>query len=178
MKPHSGHLAKWVGLAIGLLIGAPGPQAAGFTKAEWDNPGKAGGSLWLKNETAAAVRIDSLFVRDNGIHRYGEIAFKAGPAKMVFRVPKAGHGQWARLIPSGPGGKMRIRARDSLLIQDFEYGNRLAKRKGKVLADQYVLDLKAVDNTGDSSIVKISQTVDSYYIGANASWTESAPGEE
>jgi hypothetical protein len=152
-------------------------QSLEFSKTEWDNPGRAGSAVWLKNGKAQPVRIEALFVRDNGIHKYNEIALKAGAMKRYFKVTNPAHGQWARLTPvDGKAVKMRIRAKDSLLVQEFEYGNKLrAKKAKKVLADQYVLDLKAVDNAGDSSVVKISQTADSYYIGVNGSWAESAP---
>lgn len=155
-------------------------QSLEFSKMEWDNPGRAGSAVWLKNDKAKPVRIEALFVRDNGIHKYNEVAMKAGAAKRYFKVTKPTYGQWARLTPvDGKVVKLRIRAKDSLLVQDFEYGNKLrAKKNKKVLADQYVLDLKVVDNTGDSSVVKISQTADSYYIGFHDSWTESNPAED
>jgi len=164
---------------VGILIGVQGLQAAGFSKAEWDNPGKAGSSVWLKNGKPTAVRIDFLYVRDNGIHRYGEISMEAGRKKFFFTVGQAKHNEWSRLIPAAPG-KIRIRARDSVLVSGFQYGNHLrAKKKpAKILADQYVLELKAVDNTGDSSVVKISQMADSYYIGDNGAWADSGPEKD
>ena len=146
-----------------------------FSRTEWDNPGLAGSAVWLKNDGTKAVRIQALFVRDNGIRKYNEIAMKAGTVKRYFKVTNPAHSQWGRLTPvDGKAVWLRIRPKDSLLIQDFEYGNRLRTKKNKkVLADQYVLDLKVVDNTGDSSVVKISQAAESYYIGANGSWAES-----
>lgn len=150
-------------------------QSLEFSKTEWDNPGAAGSAVWLKNDGTRPVRIEALYVRDNGIRKYNEVALKAGTMKRYFKVTNPAHGQWARLTPvDGRAVRLRIRPKDSLLIQDFEYGNKLrAKRSKKVLAEQYVLGLKAVDNTGDSSVVKISQTADSYYIGVNGSWTGS-----
>lgn len=144
-------------------------QSLEFSRTEWDNPGLAGSSVWLKNDETKAVRIEALFVRDNGIHKYNEIAMKAGTVKRYFKITNPVHGQWARLTPvDGKAVRLRIRPKDSLLIQDFEYGNKLRAKKGKkILADQYVLDLKVVGHTGDSSIVKISQTADNYYIGVN-----------
>jgi hypothetical protein len=150
-------------------------QSLEFSRTEWDNPGLAGSAVWLKNDEAKPVRIEAFFVRDNGIRKYSEIALKAGTVKRYFKVTNPAHGQWGRLTPvDGKAVRLRIRPKDSLLIQDFEYGSKLRTKKNKkVLADQYVLDLKVVDNTGDSSVVKISQVADSYYIGANGSWSES-----
>jgi hypothetical protein len=161
-------------IAAALLIQAQGLAAAEFNKAEWDNPSQPGSCIWIKNPGAMPVRIESFFVRDNGIHTYNEIALKAGPGKRYFKVTHPVHGQWARLTPvDGKTVKLRIRAKDSMLVQEFEYGNKLRAKKGKkVLAEQYVLDLKAIANTGDTSVVKISQAADSYYIGANGSWSE------
>jgi hypothetical protein len=155
-------------------------QSLEFSRAEWDNPGLAGSSVWLRNDETRPVRIEALFVRDNGIHKYNEIALKAGSVKRYFKVTKPAHGQWARLTPvDGKAVKLRIRAKDSMLVQEFEYGNKLRVKKAKqILADQYVLDLKAIDNTGDSSVVKISQASDSYYIGVNGSWNESDQDED
>lgn len=171
----SGWKPGWKAIAAALLIQAQGLGAAEFTKAEWDNPSRPGSSIWIRNPGVMAVRIESFFVRDNGIHTYNEIALKAGPGKRYFKVSHPVHGQWARLTPvDGKAVKLRIRAKDSMLVQEFEYGNKLRAKKGKkVLAEQYVLDLKAIDNTGDSSVVKISQVADSYYIGTNGSWSES-----
>lgn len=168
---------KFSWMSAPVLVCMLEAQSLEFSKTEWDNPGRAGSSVWLKNDKANPVRIEALLVRDNGIRKYGEIAMKAGAAKRYFKVTKPVHGRWARLTPvDGKAVRLRIRAKDSLLIQDFEYGNRLrAKRNKKVLADQYVLDLKVVDNSGDSSVVKISQAADSYHIGVNGSWAESAP---
>lgn len=161
--------------AAGVLLGVQGPRAAEFSKTEWDNPAQAGSSLWIKNGKAKPARLKLFYVRDNGIHRYGEIALEAGKKKLFFKVEDAKQGQWARLAPEAPA-VIRIRARDSLLISGFQYGNRLRpkKKQAKQLAEQYVLELKVIDNAGDSSVVKISQTGESYYIGASG-WAGSDP---
>jgi hypothetical protein len=168
---------RW--LAAGLLLSMLGAQGAGFTKTEWDNPAQAGSSIWIKNDKAAAVRIERLYVRDNGIHRYNEIGLEAGKTKSFFKVGKAKQGQWAKLKPETPA-IIRIRAKDSVLVSGFQYGNRLQpkKKQAKHLADQYVLELKIIDNAGDSSVVKISQTGDSYYIGASGGWADSGPDKD
>lgn len=167
---------KFSWMSAPVLVCMLEAQSLEFSRTEWDNPGLAGSALWLKNGDAEPVRIEALFVRDNGIRKYGEIAMKAGSAKRYFKVTNPAHGRWARLTPvDGKAVRLRIRPKDSLLIQDFEYGNKLRAKQGKKdLAEQYVLDLKVVVHGGDSSIVKISQTADNYYIGANGSWTEPA----
>ncbi|MDB5107012.1 MAG: hypothetical protein JWP91_4701 [Fibrobacteres bacterium] len=143
-----------------------------FSKTEWDNPGQAGSSVWIRNDKAAPVRVEALFVRDNGIRKYDEVALRVGPAKYVYKVEKAGHGKWARLRPIG-GGKIRIRARDSLFVRGFEYGSRLQGKKAhKVLTQEYVLDLKLIDNTGDSCLVKVSESSSKYYIEGAAEWAD------
>ena len=158
-----------------VLLCALESRSLEFSRTEWDNPGLAGSAVWLKNGDTRPVRIEALFVRDNGIRKYDEIAMKAGAEKRYFKVTNPAHGQWARLTPvDGKAVRLRIRPKDSLLVHDFEYGNKLRAKKGKkVLAEQYVLDLKVVGKTGDSSVVKISQAADSYYIGANGSWAGS-----
>jgi hypothetical protein len=164
---------RW--LAAGVLLCLQGPRAAEFSKTEWDNPAQAGSSIWIKNDKARPVRIERLYVRDNGIHRYGEIAMEAGKKKLFFTVDDAKQGQWAKLKSKAPV-VIRIRAKDSVLVSGFQYGNRLRpkKKQAKQQADQYVLDLKVIDNAGDSSVVKISQTGESYYIGASG-WVGPEP---
>ncbi|MEO6094645.1 MAG: hypothetical protein ABIW76_02850 [Fibrobacteria bacterium] len=166
---------KWAWLAAGFLLCVQGSRAAEFSKAEWDNPAQSGSSIWIRNGKAAPVRIKRLYVRDNGIHRYGEIGIKAGKKKLFFKVDSAKQGKWVKLKTQAPV-VIRIRAKDSVLISGFQYGNRLRPRKkqAKHVAEQYVLDLKAIDDAGDSSVVKISQTGENYYIGASGGW----PGSE
>jgi hypothetical protein len=168
---------RWV--AAGFLLCVQGPGAAEFSRTEWDNPAQAGSSVWIRNGKAKPVRIERLYVRDNGIQRYGEIGLEAGKKKLFLKVDDAKQGQWARLRPEAPAA-IRIRAKDSVLISGFQYGNRLRpkKKQAKHLADQYVLELKIVDNAGDSSVVKISQTGESYYIGAASGWNGTGPEEE
>jgi hypothetical protein len=172
-------LRKTLWLAAGFLLCVQGPRAAEFSRTEWDNPAQAGSSIWIRNGKARPVRIERLFVRDNGIHRYGEIAMQAGGKKLFFKVDSAKQGRWAKLKPKAPV-VIRIRAKDSVLISGFQYGNRLRPKKKQVKnpADQYVLELKVIDNAGDSSIVKISQTGESYYIGAASGWPDSGPGKD
>lgn len=174
------HLRKtlrW--LAAGFLLCVQGPLAVEFSKTEWDNPAQAGSSIWIRNDKAAPVRIERLYVRDNGIHRYGEIGMEAGKKKLFFKVDKAKQGEWAKLKPEAPVA-IRIRAKDSVLVSGFQYGSRLRpkKKQAKHLADQYVLELKVIDNAGDSSVVKISQTGESYYIGAAGGWADSGPEKD
>jgi hypothetical protein len=165
---------RW--MLVPLLVCAHEARSLEFSKEEWDNPGQAGSSIWLRNEKAAPIRIESLFIRDNGIRKFDEVAMEMGTAKLSFAVEKGRHGHWARLVPSGKKPfKIRIGARDSLFVRGFQYGNRLKAKNRKILAEEYVLDLKLVDNTGDSSVVKVSESASHYYIGGNAGWADSGP---
>ena len=67
-------------------------QSLEFSKTEWDNPGLSGSAVWLKNDDTKPVRIEALFVRDNGIRKYNEIAMKAGTVKRYFKVTNPAHG--------------------------------------------------------------------------------------
>jgi hypothetical protein len=175
LRKAPGKTLRWA--AAGLLLCVQGLGAAEFSRSEWDNPAQAGSSIWIRNDKAKPVRIERLFLRENGIHRYVEIGMEAGGKKLFFKADGAKQGQWFKLESEAPA-VIRIRAKDSVLISGFRYGNRLRpkKKQAKHLADQYVLELKIIDNAGDSSVVKISQTGESYYIGAASGWDRPGPG--
>ncbi|HKP96977.1 MAG TPA: hypothetical protein VJ385_14600 [Fibrobacteria bacterium] len=136
-----------------------------FSKSEWTNPSRPGSSVWLKNGKKKAVRIESVYVKNDGFRTGDEVALKLGRGTFFFTAGKGKAGQWTRLRPRKGEKKIRIRARDSLFAAGFEYGNRLkAKKAGKVLEEDYVLDLMLVDDTGDSAIVKISESAPKYII--------------
>jgi hypothetical protein len=154
---------------IPLLILLRNSESLGVSSAEWNNPSQPGSSLWLKNGKKTAIRIESLFIRNDGFRSGDEVALKFGGGTFFYTAQKGKAGQWSRLVPFKGARKIRIRAEDSLMATGFEYGNRLkAKRPRKVLEEEYVLDLKLVDNTGDSSIVKVSESSTKYYINGTA----------
>ena len=152
-------------LLISVLFLTRYSQSLEFSKPEWIDPGQPGSSVWLKNGTTRPIRIESLFLRNDGFQASDEVALNLGRKKYFFAAEKGKAGQWARLVPKKGDGKIRLRAKDSLLVTGFEYGKRLkAKRSRKILAEEYVLDLKWIDNTGDSAVLKVSQSAPAYII--------------
>jgi hypothetical protein len=166
-------------LLIPVFILLRSSESIEFSQTDWTNPSQPGSSLWLKNGRAKPVIVESVFVRNIGFQTSDEIALSAGKTRYFFKAGKAKQGQWIRLDPKGKMKKIRLRARDSLMVHGFEYGSRLkAKKQSKVLSEEYVLDLKLVDNTGDSSIVKVSESAPKYYIHGNPDGTDSGPKPE
>ncbi|MDQ3000220.1 MAG: hypothetical protein M3Y08_02990 [Fibrobacterota bacterium] len=152
-------------ILISVLIPIGQSESLEFSRPEWTDPGQPGSSVWLKNETSNPIRIESLFLRNDGFQTSDEVALSLGRKKYFFAAEKGKAGKWTRLIPRKGDRKIRLRANDSLLVAGFEYGNRLkAKRPRKILAEEYVLDLKWIDNAGDSAVVKVSQSAPAYII--------------
>lgn len=148
---------------IFILLGQS--AAVEFSKPEWTHPARTGSSIWLRNDGSKSVRIDSLFVRNDGIHTGKEVALKLGRRTYRYKAARGMAGQWARLTPVKGTRRIGIRAGDSLMVTHFEYGNHLrSKKPKKTLTEDYVLDLKLVDNGGDSAIVKISESAPRYII--------------
>ena len=136
-----------------------------FSKTEWSNPSRPGSSVWLRNGKKTPMRIDAAYVRTDGFRTGDEVALKLGRGRFFYTAEKGSAGQWTRLKPVKGSKKIRVRAGDSLFATGFEYGTRLrAKKPDKVLEEEYVLDLKLVDDTGDSAIVTISESAPKYII--------------
>ncbi len=160
---------------IPMLLLLESSQSIEFSQAEWNNPSQAGSSLWLNNRKRKPVTIEAFYVRNKGFQISDEMALTIGPRKYFFVAEKVKRGQWTRLRPKDKR-KIRIKAKDSLMVNGFEYGSRLkAKKASKLLSEEYVLDLKLVDNTGDSSIVKVSESTTKYYINGNLDANGPAP---
>jgi hypothetical protein len=162
-------------LLIPVFVFLHDSESVEFSRAEWTNPSQPGSSLWLKNRKPRPVIVESIFVRNIGFQTSDEIALSVGRVRFFFKAGKGGQGQWIRLNPKGKK-KIRLRARDSLMVHGFEYGSRLkAKKQAKVLSEEYVLDLKLVDDSGDSSIVKVSESAPKYYINGSPGGNDSGP---
>lgn len=138
-------------------------RALEFSKPEWDNPGRSGSSLWLRNEAKRPVRIASAFVRHDGFQAGDEIALNIARRLRIYAVEPGPPGHWRRLIPRDRK-EIWMKARDSLLLHGFRYGSDLKSGKKAVQAKEYVLDFKLVDHRGDSCLVKISETTPDYGI--------------
>jgi hypothetical protein len=152
-------------LLISVLILSRPSESLEFSKSEWTDPGQPGSSVWIKNEKPRSVRIESLFLRNDGFQTSEEVALSLGGKKYFFEAEKGKAGAWTRLIPAKGDRKIHLRANDSLLVTGFEYGTRLqAKKPRKALDEEYVLDLKWIDNGRDSAIVKVSQSAPTYII--------------
>jgi hypothetical protein len=165
-------------LLIPIFVFLHDSESVEFSQAEWINPSQPGSSLWLKNRKPRPVIVESAFVRNIGFQTSDEIALSVGPSRFFFKAGQGGQGQWIRLNPKGKK-KIRLRARDSLMVHGFEYGSRLnAKKQSKVLSEEYVLDLKLVDNAGDSSVVKISESAPKYYINGVPDGADPGPKPE
>jgi hypothetical protein len=163
-------------LVFSLLAAGPA-FAAGFSKAEWADAGRAGSAVWIKNGEGRAVSLDALFVRTLGFQGFREVAFNAGPRRFHFTVKGDARGRWARLTPL-EGGRIRVRARDSLMLSDFECGAHL--RGGpevKRAAEDFVMDLKVADSRGDTSQLKVVQWAPQYRIPDQPGMADSGPDE-
>jgi hypothetical protein len=152
-------------LLIPILVPLLNASALEFSRPEWNNPSKPGSSIWLKNGKGKPVRIESAYMKTDGFLTGDEVALKLGQGTYVFKAEKGKAGRWTRLKPVKGEKKIRIRGGDSLFAAGFEYGNRLkAKKPKKVVKEEYVLDLKLVDDTGDSAVVKVSEAPTRYII--------------
>jgi hypothetical protein len=155
---------------------AAGPAfAAGFSRAEWIEAGRAGSAVWIKNGMNQAVTLDALFVRTLGFQGFREVAFNAGPRRFRFAVKGDARGHWARLAPMD-GRRIRVRARDSLMLSGFECGAHLrGGRDAKRAAEEFVLDLKVADSRGDTSLLKVMQMAPEYRIPEQPGMADSGP---
>jgi hypothetical protein len=150
--------------ALAFLIASSPSASAEFSRTEWPNPAQAGNALWIRNRRARIMTIDTLYVRTSGFQGFGEVAFNAGPRRVYFALRGDPRGHWARLIPKD-GRRLRVRARDSLMLTGFECGEHLrAAREARRPAETFVLDLKIVDHRGGRAQVKIIQEAPNYRI--------------
>ena len=161
MSSHSSFAAVSV-LAFFTAIGPAFPVE--LSQRDWTNPSQAGSAVWIKNPRTRAVTLDSLYVRTLGFQSFREVAFNAGPRRVWFTVAGDPRGHWVRLVPRD-ARRLRVRARDSLMITGFECGAGLRAGRGpRKPAEEFVLDLKLVDNRGERAQVKISQMTKTYSI--------------
>ncbi len=172
------HSSSLFSLSFLLLLGIESAGSAEFSQLEWANPGQAGSSLWIRNPRDHAVALDTLYLRNLGFQSYREVALNAGTRRVVYSVEKNRAGKWARLIPQ-PGKRLWVRARDSLMLTGLECGSRLATGpKAKQAAEDFVVELKLIDNWGDSAKVKATQLATRYYIQDNPGMADSGPKDE
>lgn len=172
LRPYSAHALSFLLL---LLIGPA--SSADFSRSEWIDPGQAGRALWVKNPGSRAVALNAFYVRTLGFQGFGEVAFNAGPRRIHFTVQGDARGRWARLVPRDRR-RIWVRAHDSLMLAGFECGARLRAGQGaKRAAEEYVLDLKAVDSRGDSAQVKVVQMAPQYRIPDGPGVADSGPEE-
>jgi len=165
-------------LVFVFLFASGSVSSAEFSRSDWSNPAQAGSALWIKNLRSRAVTLDSLYVRTLGFRGFSEVAFSVGPRRICFTVRGDPRGHWARLVPKD-GRRLRVRARDSLMITGFECGARLRAAQGaRQAAEEFVLDLKLVDNRGKRSQVKIIQLTPSYPIGDTPEVVGMDPGRD
>jgi hypothetical protein len=184
--PANPPLVKFL-VVILLLLGASG--AADFSRKEWDDPGRSGSSLWIRNGRGRMVALDAFYVRTSGLRTYREVALNAGTRRLHFTAAGDSQGGWVRLVPRSPR-RVWVRARDSLMLSRFECGRGLVPGKGpRRAAEEFALDLKVVDNWGDTSVVRLFQMEPRYDISespkqggpgsASAAWStlDVTPGD-
>jgi hypothetical protein len=157
---------------------AAGPSSAGgFSRAEWIDAGRAGSAVWIRNGGSRTVSLDALFVRTLGFQGFREVAFNAGPRRYHFLVKGNVRGRWARLVPLDRG-RIRVRARDSLMLSGFECGAQLrGGQDAKRAAEEFVLDLKVADSRRDTSQLKVVQMAPEYRIQDQPGMADSGPDE-
>lgn len=155
-------------LLLPLLLTLSNSEALEFSQPEWNNPSQGGDSVRLSNKKSKPVTVEAVYMRDKGFKISNEVALTVGSTRYYFTAEKAKRGEWMRL-KTKEKRKIRLKAKESLMVRGLEYGSRLkAKPSAKVVSDEYVLDLKLVDNGGDSSIVKVSESSTKYYINGTA----------
>ena len=159
-------------LAFLLLLGASG--AAEFSRTEWEDPGRPGSSVWIRNGRGRMVALDAFYIRTSGLRSYREVALTAGSRRLHFTAAGDSRGRWVRLVPRSPR-RVWVRARDSLMLSRFECGLGLHPGKGPGrAAEEFALELKVVDNWGDSSVVRLFQMEPRYDISDSPG--KGAPG--
>lgn len=155
---------------------AAGPlSAGGFSRAEWIDAGRAGSAVWIRNAGSRPISLDALFVRTLGFQGFREVAFNAGPRRYHFAVKGDVRGHWVRLVPV-ERGRIKVRARDSLMLSGFECGARLrGGQDARRAAEEFVLDLKVADSGGDTSRLKVVQMAPEYRIQDQPGIADSGP---
>jgi hypothetical protein len=160
-------IALIAGLASSLEVSQP----------EWANPSRAGSAIWLINPHKWPMTVDSLWVRNIGFQSWREARFKAGNQVLTYAA-KPGKGQWILLKPRDKR-KLRVRAKDSLMVSAFEIGDRLrAGRAVRAPEEEFSLELRIVDNAGRACKVKIAETKPAYIIETSPDVADSGPGED
>ena len=87
-------------LAFLLLLGASG--AAEFSRTEWEDPGRPGSSVWIRNGRGRMVALDAFYIRTSGLRSYREVALTAGSRRLHFTAAGDSRGRWVRLVPRSP----------------------------------------------------------------------------
>lgn len=132
----------------------------------WENPSRAGNAIWLINRHKWPLAVDSLWIRNIGFQTWHEAALKAGGKAHTFAAVTA-KGAWIPLKPKDKR-KIRVPARDSLMISGFEIGERLRAGKATRAPEEvYSLELRIMDNAGDMVTVKIAEAKPSYIMATS-----------
>lgn len=150
---------------------------------EWINPSREGSGIWLRNRQAWPLKVEALRIRNTGLITFDLVTMKAGTRLHVFRVGQ-GKGKWLPLTPVGKRG-IKVAARDSLLISGFALADSTARPSGTAGTEAsalsayashaaYSLDLKLVDNAGETCRVRITETAPDYSIPGAAGMAEVA----
>lgn len=145
-----------------------------ISQAEWENPSRAGSAIWLINRHKWPVTVDSLWVRNIGFQSWREARLKAGGQERAYAAGPA-KGPWILLKPKEKL-KIRVGARDSLMVSGFEIGDRLrAGRAARAPEEEFSLELRIVDNAGRDCKVKVSEAKPAYIIETSPDVADSGP---
>lgn len=164
-------------LFLSLAIAAGCATALEVSQPEWTHPGRIGSAIWLINPDKRPRMVDSLWVRNIGFQSWREARLKAGGKVRAYAAapPK---GPWI-LLKSKDKRKIRVRARDSLMVSGFEIGDRLAAgREARARVEEFSLELRIVDNAGKACTVRISEARPAYIIETDPEVADSEPREE
>lgn len=147
------------------------------SQAEWENPSHTGSAIWLINRHKWPLTVDSLWVRNIGFQSWREARLKTG-SQVRFYAAEPVKGQWILLKPREKR-KIRVGARDSLMVSGFEIGDRLrAGRAARAPEEEFSLELRVVDNSGKTCKVKIAEAKPAYIIETSPGVADSGPEKD
>lgn len=164
-------------LFISIALSTCLPNALEVSQPEWTNPSRTGSAIWLINRTKWPMSVDSLWVRNIGFQSWREAELKAGAQVRTYAAAPA-KGTWILLKPRDKR-KIRVRAKDSLMVSGFGIGDKLrAGRAARAAEEEFSLELRIVDDAGKVCSVKVSETKPTYIIETSPDVADSGPGED
>ena len=164
-------------LFISIALSTCLPNALEVSQPEWTNPSRTGSAIWLINRTKWPMTVDSLWVRNIGFQSWREAELKAGIQVHTYSAARA-KGQWIPLKPRDKH-KIRVRAKDSLMVSGFAIGDKLrAARAARTAEEEFSLELRIVDNAGKACSVKVSEAKPAYIIETSPDVADSGPRDE